>query len=144
MKKSKFIFLGIVLLMLLQVDTQLLIVGAQAQTLMTQDERIKGVVEIMNQSYPRTGPNGVRVDHVSYVNKIFTFHKTYTQHTVDMFDREELRNKLPEMRTEFCSSAAMIDILKNGAIGVGNSVSDKNGILIQAFHVSKKDCKIIH
>lgn len=107
----------------------------------TQDEYLQGIVKMMNEArYPKMGPNGVRVDRVSYVVKIFMFHKTYTEHTVEMFDANELRASLSELRAELCKST-LFDLFKNGAIGIGNHVKDKNGILINSFYATKEDCQ---
>jgi hypothetical protein len=107
----------------------------------SQDESNRDIVEIMNKRYPKMGHNGIRVDRVSYLNKLFTFHKTYTQHTVEMFDQEELRKLEPQLIAELCSST-MVDMLRNGAVGIGNSVSDKNGKLIQVYYANKEDCQV--
>lgn len=104
------------------------------------DEFNQGVVTMMNQRYPKMGANGIRIDRVSYVNKLFMFHKTYTEHTVDMFDSNELRGSLPELIADLCGST-MVDMFKNGAIGIGNHVSDKNGVLIHFYHATKEDCE---
>lgn len=159
MKKFlKTILLGLALLLITRVSTHFFITKPQPQVLtgnvqseklpatlapaprLTRDEFIQGVVKTMNERYPKMGPNGVRIDRVSYVDKIFMFHKTYTEHTVDMFDADELRARLPELRAELCRST-MVDMLKDGAIGIGNHVNDKNGVLISSYHATKEDCQ---
>lgn len=153
----KTVLFGLALLLITRVSTHLFITKKQEQVStenvqleklsvvppalqLTQDEHIQGVVNIMNERYPKMGPNGVRIDRVSYVDKIFMFHKTYTEQTVEMFDADELRASLPELRAELCKST-LVDMLRKGAIGIGNHVKDKNGILINSYYATKEDCQ---
>ena len=109
---------------------------------LSPEEFNQGVVAIMNKRYPKMGPGGVRIDRVSYADKRFTFHKTYTEHTADMFDPEELRENRPLLIAELCAST-LADMFREGVAEIGNEVRDRNGVLIHAFHASKQDCESV-
>lgn len=111
------------------------IVGSREE----QQAFMQGVVATMNAAYPKSLPSGVRIDRVSYDLGHFIFHKTFTEHTVDMFDQDELLAKRPAMVAEMCASTAA-DMLVKGADAIGYRVSDKNGVLIHEYYANKVDC----
>ena len=91
-KFLKIVLIGLVVLLITRVSTHFFITKPQSQALtgnlqseklpatptpmprLTRDEFIQGVVKTMNERYPKMGPNGIRIDRVSYVDKVFMFH----------------------------------------------------------------------
>jgi hypothetical protein len=102
---------------------------------------LESLLIALNKTYPKTSPNGIRIDRATAGSGLITFHKTMENQTIADFDinpsnSESFRDAFVK---EACSNSGVKNFLRTG-VSVQTIQRDKNGALIYDFTANPKDC----
>ncbi|TBW12355.1 hypothetical protein E0E50_03745 [Azotobacter chroococcum subsp. isscasi] len=104
-------------------------------------KELESIALALNKNYPKTSPNGIRIDRLSTGIGLITYHKTLINYSVADFDANSLNSDASrqELVDEACSNSGTKKFLKSG-ISIQNIYRDKNGTIVSDRTVRPKDC----
>lgn len=122
---------------------QLRVVGlAQKSGLapLTQGE-LDSLVAAQNKTYPKTSPDGIRMDRSVAGPMMLTYYKTVVGRSADEFEVNPANFAAyrPSFIKDACSNAGVRNLLNSG-IAVRNLTRDMHGVLIYELTVRSADC----
>jgi len=102
---------------------------------------LESLVIAQNKTYPKTSPEGMRIDRSSAGPGLLTYYKNVVDRTADEFDinRTNFASYRPAFVKDACANAGVANLLNSG-ISVKNVVRDRHGKLIYEFTVRPADC----
>ena len=95
----------------------------------------------LNKTYPKTSPNGIRIDRATTGPGLITYHKTMVNLSANELEINPINSA--SFREVFmkdaCSNPGVRNFLRSG-ISLQTIQRDKNGVLIYDFTARPEDC----
>lgn len=99
----------------------------------------KLVTEMNSTRYPKTSPDGVRIERLSSKGYVLTYHKTFVDRMADEFPKNHFSSISADLIKEVCHSE-LKTLLKDG-VSVEMTYNDKSGKLVGSYTAAASDCK---
>jgi hypothetical protein len=113
------------------------IVTGGAHSKLSQNE-LESMVLVFNKNYPKTLPNGIRIDRLTSGPALITYHKTMTNHSAAEIVMDESAMRA-DVINEACANPGVSNFLKSG-ISVQTIYNDQDNVFVYKNTTSPKDC----